>query len=97
MMALHVARRCRSGCAGSWRSRARSSPPIGFPQADKPPVVLIHGELDQVVDPALSRQAAAELTAAGYDARLHISPSTAHGIAPDGLDFATAFLTQQST
>ena len=46
---------------------------------------------------ALSRQAATELTAAGYDVGLHISAGTAHGIAPDGLDFATSFMLAQST
>ena len=36
--------------------------------------------------------AANALSAAGFDVSLHISPGTAHGIAPDGLDFATGFL-----
>ena len=58
----------------------------------KPPVALIHGDLDQVVDPALSRQAAADLVAAGFEVGLHISPGTGHGIAPDGLEFATSLM-----
>jgi phospholipase/carboxylesterase len=89
MMSLHV------GTALPARLKAFVAAD-GFPQADKPAVALIHGELDQVVDPGLSRQAAKELAAAGYDTRLHISPGIAHGISPDGLDFATAFLTGQS-
>jgi len=32
------------------------------------------------------------LAADGFDVTLHMSPGTAHGIAPDGLDFATSFL-----
>ena len=96
MMALHVGTALPQRLRGIVAFSGAFVVADEFPQADKPPVVLIHGELDQVVDPALSRQAAVELAAAGYDARLHISPSTAHGIAPDGLDFATAFLTQQS-
>ena len=55
-------------------------------------VALIHGAADQVVDPAGSRDAAEVLAAHGFDVGLHISPGVAHGIAPDGLDFATAFL-----
>lgn len=96
MMALHVGTALPQRLRGIVAFSGAFVAADGFPQAEKPPVALIHGELDQVVDPALSRQAAVELTAAGYDARLHISPSTAHGIAPDGLDFATSFLTQQS-
>ncbi len=44
------------------------------------------------MDPAASRSAAQILAAAGFEVSLHISPGTAHGIAPDGLDFATSFL-----
>ena len=58
----------------------------------KPPVALIHGEVDQVVDPDLSRESAQILADAGFEARLHISPGIGHGIAPDGLQFATDFL-----
>lgn len=58
----------------------------------KPPVALIHGDRDEVVDPELSRQAADELAAAGFSVQLHISPGIGHGIAEDGLAFATQFL-----
>jgi phospholipase/carboxylesterase len=58
----------------------------------RPPVALIHGALDEVVDPDLSRQADARLRAAGYPVELHLSPGTAHTIAPDGIAFATGFL-----
>lgn len=60
----------------------------------RPPIALIHGALDQVVDPNLSRQAAERLEAHGFAVSLHISPGTGHGIAPDGLAFAGAFLVQ---
>jgi len=58
-------------------------------------VALIHGAEDSVVDPSGSRDAATALTEAGFDVSLHISPGVAHGIAPDGLDFATSFLAAQ--
>jgi phospholipase/carboxylesterase len=70
-------------------------PPAGFgAQAlAKPPVCLVHGDMDAVVDPAFTQQAAEALSAAGYDVSLHISHGLAHGIAPDGLDFAARFMT----
>ena len=40
----------------------------------------------------LSISAAHTLEAAGFGVSLHISKGSGHGIAPDGLDFATAFL-----
>jgi phospholipase/carboxylesterase len=58
----------------------------------KPPVALIHGDLDGVVPVQLSRDAEVVLRAAGIDVRLHIERDMSHGIAPDGLGFAGAFL-----
>lgn len=58
----------------------------------KPPVALIHGDLDGVVPVQLSRDAEVALRAAGIDVRLHIERDMSHGIAPDGLGFAGAFL-----
>lgn len=94
MMALHVGTALEEETAGIIAFSGAFVPADGFADGKfaKPPVTLIHGELDQVVDPNLSREAATELSAAGYEVSLHLSPNTAHGIAPDGLDFATAFL-----
>jgi phospholipase/carboxylesterase len=94
MMSLHVGTALDEELAGIVAFSGAFVPADGFPEGrfSKPPVTLIHGELDQVVDPNLSRQAATELSAGGYEVSLHISPNTAHGIAPDGLDFATSFL-----
>lgn len=93
MMALHVGTALEQELAGIIAFSGAFVPADGFGAGgSRPPATLIHGELDQVVDPALSRQAATDLTAAGFEVSLHLSPNTAHGIAPDGLDFATAFL-----
>ena len=94
MMALHVGTALDEALGGIVAFSGGFVPADGFAEGRfaRPPVALIHGELDQVVDPELSRRAATELAAAGFEAALHISPDTAHGIAPDGLDFATGFL-----
>lgn len=96
MMALHVGTALPQPLRGIVSFSGAFVPADNFPTADKAPVALIHGDLDQVVDPDLSRQAATELAAAGYDVSLHISAGVAHGIAPDGLDFATSFMLEQS-
>lgn len=57
-----------------------------------PPVALIHGEVDRVLEADLSRTAASELAGQGVEVALHISPGLGHGIGPDGLTFATSFL-----
>ena len=94
MMALHVGTSLDQELGGIVACSGAFTPAEGFADGRfaKPPVVLIHGERDTVVPPELSRQAATELQAAGLEVSLHISPNTAHGIAPDGLDFVTSFL-----
>jgi len=94
MMALHVGTSLSEELAGIIAFSGAFVAADGFAGGKfaKPPVTLIHGEFDQVVDPNLSREAATELSASGFEVSLHISPNTAHGIAPDGLDFATSFL-----
>lgn len=69
-------------------------PPDGFGQdaLARPPVCLVHGDSDGVVDPAHSAEADAALRAAGVDVHYHVSPGVGHGIAPDGLAYATAFI-----
>ena len=91
MMALHVGTVARDGAGGD-RGVFRRADPARWarrPAVPKPPVALIHGELDQVVDPALSRQAAERPDGArlrGFSCTFRRAP--AHGIAPDGLAFA---------
>jgi phospholipase/carboxylesterase len=95
MMALHVGLSLDRRLAGVISfSGAFIRPHEGFPQpeAERPPVTLVHGDLDTVVDPALSQEAKVVLTAEGYDVSLHVSPGIPHSISPDGLDFATAFI-----
>lgn len=97
MMALHIGTSLDSAPIAVVSFSGALIPPAGFAEGRyaKPPIALIHGELDQVVDPDLSRESAQVLADAGYQARLFISPGTGHGIAPDGLDFATLFLRSQ--
>ena len=57
-----------------------------------PPVCLVHGDMDDVVDPNESANANSLLTNSGFDVHYHVSRGVGHGIAPDGLAYATAFI-----
>ena len=59
----------------------------------RPPVLLIHGDQDDVVPPQSLPEAADALQKAGWqEVYAHIMKGTAHGIAPDGLSVALAFM-----
>ncbi|QYO76449.1 alpha/beta hydrolase [Devosia salina] len=62
----------------------------------RPPICLIHGDQDDVVDPNHSAEAESVLSHAGFDVHYHVSRGVAHGIAPDGLAFASEFIARVS-
>lgn len=90
MMALQVGLASQEPYAGilGFSGALVSSPDV----ASKPPVLLVHGDQDDVVPLAASQMAQQFLSAAGLDARLHVSPRAAHTIAMDGLQLGGAFL-----
>lgn len=65
---------------------------LGRSRLGKSPVCLVHGDMDDIVDPQHSADADLALRSAGYDVSYRVSPGVAHGIAPDGLEFATGFI-----
>ena len=95
MMSLHVAPRREDPVAGIVAFSGRLLHPelLADDVKVRPPVMLIHGDEDDVV-PVQSLPAAAEaLQQAGWqDVYAHIMKGTAHGIAPDGLSVALAFM-----
>ncbi len=58
----------------------------------KPPIQLIHGDQDEMVPYGSMAKAEAALAEAGFEVATHTSPGTGHGIAPDGLSVALAFM-----
>lgn len=63
----------------------------------RPPICLVHGDRDPVVDPQFSEQAATLLRDRGFEVSYHVEIGAGHTIAPDGLAFAGAFITAVST
>jgi phospholipase/carboxylesterase len=94
MMALHVGLGLDENLLGIIGFSGAFLPPANFPAA-RPPVCLVHGDLDTVVAPEMSAEAEKVLRAAGIDVRRHVSPGAGHVIAPDGLAFADAFIAER--
>lgn len=97
MMALHVAPRRKDALAGvvGFSGRLLSPESLEDEAISKPPVILVHGDQDDVVPPASLPEAADALVVAGFEVYTHIMKGTAHGIAPDGLSVAAAFMREK--
>ncbi len=98
MMALHVGLSLPERLMGIIAFSGAFLPPEGFGSSAfaKPPVCLVHGDMDEVVDPEHSADADTALRLAGFDVSYHVSQGVAHGIAPDGLAFAGDFIARVS-
>ncbi|MEM6887653.1 MAG: alpha/beta fold hydrolase [Pseudomonadota bacterium] len=95
MMALQVAPRREDPVAGlvAFSGRLLSPETLADEVVSRPPVLLVHGDQDDVVPPQSLPQAAEALQEAGWkDVFAHIMKGTGHGIAPDGLSVALAFM-----
>ena len=94
MMALHVALRRRRAPAGvlGYSGRLIGAGRLANEAIARPPVMLIHGDADDMVPIAALHEAVAALGAAGVSAQWHVSSGVGHGIAPDGLAIGARFL-----
>lgn len=97
MMSLHIAPRRAEPLAGIVGFSGRLVQPemLGDETVSRMPVLLIHGDADDVVPIAALPEAGNALTAAGFDVYAHVMKGTAHGIAPDGLSVALAFIRER--
>ena len=94
MMALAVAPRRTEPLAGvvGFSGRLLAPDRIATETVSRPPVLLIHGDADEVVPPKALPEAARALQDAGFTVHAHVMRGTGHGIAPDGLSVALSFL-----
>ncbi len=65
---------------------------LGAELANRAPVLLVHGEADDVVSVARSRDAALALRAAGVPVEAHYMPGLGHGIDEPGIALGATFL-----
>lgn len=94
MMSLHVAPRRDAAIAGVVAISGRLMRPgtLAAEMKVKPPILLVHGDQDPMVPYAEMAAAGNALVANGFETYAHTMKGTGHGIAPDGLQVALAFL-----
>ncbi|WP_425080587.1 alpha/beta hydrolase [Ruegeria arenilitoris] len=95
MMSLHVAPRREDPVAGIVAFSGRLLEPDLLPDetVSRMPILLVHGDVDDVVPPQSLPAAAEALQEAGFkEVYAHVMKGTGHGIAPDGLSVALAFM-----
>jgi len=95
MMSLHVAPRRDDPVAGVVAFSGRLLEPdlLEDEVTSRMPILLVHGDQDDVVPVQALPEAVEALQSAGFkEVFAHIQKGTAHGIAPDGLSVALAFM-----
>lgn len=93
MMALHVLPRRDQAVAGIVGFSGRLLAPEALAETTlRPPVLLLHGDQDQMVPHADMGLAERALRAAGFEVSTHTMRGTGHGISPDGLGMALSFI-----
>jgi len=97
MMALHVAPRRAQQVAGvvGFSGLLLEPDHLVDEAVSKPPILLLHGDQDNMVPPDNLPVAVEALQSAGFEVFSHIMKGTAHGIAPDGLSVALAFMRER--
>lgn len=97
MMSLHIAPRRAEPMAGvvAFSGRLLEPETLATEARVKPPVLLVHGDADEVVPFADMDRAGNALVTAGFETYAHVMKGTGHGIAPDGLQVALAFLKEK--
>ena len=91
MLALHIGLRRAMPPAAiiGFSGLLATPPPAGAPRV---PVFLTHGDQDTVIPVGAMFAAASLLGKAGLAVQWHLAPGMGHGIDPDGLTMAGAFL-----
>lgn len=93
MMSLYVAPRRAEQVAGVVGFSGRLiEDDLAAEAKVKPPVLLVHGDMDEMINVSEMSAAETALRTAGFEVRSHVSRGTGHGIAPDGLTLALQFL-----
>lgn len=92
MMSLHVGLRLGRPLAGilGYSGMMAAPPPAALP--DAPPVMMVHGDSDDMLPQAQMHQAVRMLGQAGISAQWHVSHGVGHGIDPEGLEIGGRFV-----
>jgi phospholipase/carboxylesterase len=90
MLSLHLGlrRKVRPAAIVGFSGLLPGAPPCG----EIPPILLTHGDSDQVIPPQAMFLAANQLGLAGARVQWHLAAGMGHGIDPEGLAMAGQFL-----
>ncbi|HEX4028326.1 MAG TPA: hypothetical protein VHX18_11965 [Rhizomicrobium sp.] len=95
MLSLHLGlrRKVRPAAIVGFSGLLAGAPPASSELGgDIPPILLTHGDSDQVIPPQAMFIAATQLGLAGGAVQWHLAPGMGHGIDPEGLLLAGQFL-----
>ena len=94
MLALHTGPRRAEPLAGilGYSGRLLAPELLDGEALSRPPVALVHGEMDDLVPYSSMSQAAAALERAGFAVETHGRPGLGHGIDSDGMRAGLAFM-----
>lgn len=94
MMSLQVGPRRPARLAGivGFSGRLADTEGDTGPVTTHPPVLLIHGDADEMIPVAALHETRAALAQAGLPVQWHVSRGLGHGIDPEGLRLAARFL-----
>lgn len=92
MMSLHVGLRLAVPPAAilGFSGMMAAPPPADLVSA--PPVMMVHGDADDMLPPAQMHQAVRQLGMAGVSVQWHVSHGVGHGIDPEGLEIGGRFV-----
>ena len=94
MMSLFTAPRRETPCAGimGYSGRMESPELMEKEIKSRPPVVLVHGDRDELLPLQMLQTAAKTLEANGVEVETHVRPGLGHGIDEVGLQIGMRFL-----
>ena len=96
MLALHAGPRRAEPLAGilGYSGRLLAPELLDGKALSRPPVALIHGEMDELVPFSSMAEAAVALERTGFVVETHGRPGLGHGIDPEGMRAGLAFMTR---
>lgn len=94
MMSLYVAPRRDEAvaCVTGFSGRLIPGDNLAAEAKVKPPVLLVHGDMDEMINVSEMSAAETQLRAAGFDVKSHIEQGIGHGIGPQGLGLSLRFM-----
>ncbi len=96
MMSLFIAPRRDNPCAGimAYSGRLEGGAELAHEIKSRPPVMMVHGDQDELLPVTSMTDAAARLVDNGLQVETHVRPGLGHGIDEVGLQIGMSFLGQ---